>query len=283
MKTIVIQRVADDDVPLPSLPQVLMNALKCLRRPDFDLAEVSQIIEPDPLITARVLRLANSAAFASRQPIVTIPAAVSRVGGTALKSFFIEIAAERVFSSKDPEINRSCRTLWQHSVGTALLSRDLAAKVFRLGHGDVAESAYLAGLLHDIGKPILAAVLLDAEKRLLGGRALKWLTPESWLLLLGSAHRTVGLLVSAQWDLPMMVRMGISNITQYDRNEPYVVANFVRLANALTKQAGIYVGDFDPAGVQLLVDQGVQLLGLTGELVAEVCDGLAGRVADRLM
>lgn len=283
LKGIVIQRVADDDVPLPSLPQVLMNSLKELRKDDFDLAQITSFLEADPLVTARVLRLANSAAYASRQPIVTIGAAVGRVGGLALRPFLTELAAERVFASKNNEINKACRGLWQHSVATGMVARDLAAKVFRLGHGDIAEAAYMAGLLHDIGKPILAAVLLDAEKRLLGARAATWLTTEAWLNLLGSAHRSVGLLVAAQWDMPLLVRLGISNITEFDRAEPYAVGNFVRLANALTKRASIYVGPFDKAQVDRLIEQGQQLLGFTPDVLIEVCDGLAGRVAGRLV
>lgn len=283
LKGIVIQRVADDDVPLPSLPHVLMNALTELRKEDFDLAQVTELLEADPLVTARVLRLSNSAVYASRQPILTIGAAVGRVGGLALRPFLTEIAAERVFASKNPEINKACRGLWQHSVATAIVSRDLAAKVFRLGHGDIAEAAYMAGLLHDMGKPILAAVLLDAEKRLLGARSATWLTTESWLNLLGSAHRSVGLLVAAQWQMPLLVRLGISNITQFERSEPYAVSNFVRLANALTKRAAIYVGSFDRNQVDAMILEGQGLLGFTADVLVEVCDGLAGRVAGRLV
>ncbi|MDX2019330.1 MAG: HDOD domain-containing protein [Deltaproteobacteria bacterium] len=283
LKGIVIQRVADDDVPLPSLPQVLMNSLKELRKPDFDLTKVTQILEADPLVTARLLRLANSAKYMSRQPILTIGAAVGRVGGESLRVFLTELAAERVFASKNGEINKACRGLWQHSVAVGIVARELAAKVFRLGHGDVAEAAYMAGLLHDIGKPILAAVLLDAEKRLLGGRAEKWLTTESWLAMLDSAHRSVGLLVAAKWDMPLLVRVGISNINEYDRSEPYAVSNFVRLANALTKRAAIYVGPFDKQAVDGLIAQGQSLLGFTDQVFAEVCEDLMSRVADRLV
>lgn len=283
LKKIVIQRVADDEVPLPSLPQVLMNSLKELRKEEFDLAKVTQFLEADPLVTARVLRLANSAAYAARQPTVTIAGAVGRVGGLALRPFLTELAAEQVFASKNSEINKACRGLWQHSVATAMVARDLAAKVFRLGHGDIAESAYMAGLLHDIGKPILAAVLLDAEKRLLGAKSATWLTTESWLNLLGGAHRTVGLLVAALWDMPLMVRLGISNITEFDRSEPYAVGNFVRLANGLTKRASIYVGPFDATQIDNLIAQGQDLLGFTPDVLVEVCDGLVGKVAGRLV
>jgi len=283
LKKIVIQRVADDDVPLPSLPQVLMNSLKELRKEEFDLAKVTEFLEADPLVTARVLRLANSAAYAARQPTVTIAGAVGRVGGLALRPFLTELAAEQVFASKNSEINKACRGLWQHSVATAMVARELAGKVFRLGHGEIAESAYMAGLLHDIGKPILAAVLLDAEKRLLGVKSATWLSAESWLNLLGSAHRSVGLLVAALWDMPLMVRLGISNITEFDRREPYAVGNFVRLANGLTKRASIYVGPFDENQVDALIAQGQELLGFTPEVLFEVCEGLVGKVAGRLV
>lgn len=290
LKNVVLQRAAEDDLVLPSLPGVASGALAELAK-GFDPEALARVIEPDPLVTARLVRVANSAAFSSGPAAITVARAIERVGQTAIMPFLEKIAAERVFTSRDEAINRACRRFWEHSLTTAILARRLAQalpvavreQTSGIETGALPDAAYMAGLLHDLGKPILAAMLLDSERRLVGNQVTRtWLSADEFVSFVTTAHRTIGLLVAAQWELPALVRHALADPAQYDREDRTAVANIVRLANALAKQAGIHIGGGDAGEVDGLVDNGAGLLGVPSMLLPKLCEGVADEVAQKV-
>jgi HD-like signal output (HDOD) protein len=102
--------------------------------------------------------------------------AVARLGIKTLVTLLQELAAEQVFTSRDPVIRNTFRGIWEHCLGVAHLSRDLAGMV----KGMVPDTAYLAGLFHDIGKPVVAAMLLEAERAAANGSS-------TWLSVTGTS------------------------------------------------------------------------------------------------
>lgn len=282
LKRLVLQRVAADQLTLPSMPMVAAKALQTLRTPNGSLAATAQVLENDPLVSARVLRIANSAAYATRESALSIAQAVSRLGTRTLETVLVEVSAQGVFASRNRDINAACQRLWEHSLATGLVARDLALLVFGTAGQEFAQAAFLAGLLHDIGKPVLAAVMLETEKKMASsGAAPRWLPMQTWLELIAGAHRTVGLLVAAKWEMPALVRRGMTDLDTYEDAEPHSMRNFVRLANVLVKRQGLYEGlsqgDLDGA-----VQQGCLLLSLDPALVENALAGIAERVRQRI-
>lgn len=282
LKRLVLQRVAADQLTLPSMPMVAAKALQTLRTPNGSLAATAQVLENDPLVSARVLRIANSAAYATRESALSIAQAVSRLGTRTLETVLVEVSAQGVFASRNRDINAACQRLWEHSLATGLVARDLALLVFGTAGQEFAQAAFLAGLLHDIGKPVLAAVMLETEKKMTSsGAAPRWLPMQTWLELIAGAHRTVGLLVAAKWEMPALVRRGMTDLDTYEDAEPHSMRNFVRLANVLVKRQGLYEGpsqgDLDGA-----VQQGCLLLSLDPALVENALAGIAERVRQRI-
>jgi hypothetical protein len=184
----VLARMEADDLILPTMPLVVSKCLTLLDDPDLSLREVAQVIETDPLIAAQIVRLANVASRAPTSPIRSITDCVTRLGVSELQLFLIESAARRMFESSDKQIAQICRALWGHSLAVAILTRDLV----REARNARADEGYLAGLLHDIGKPVVASLLLDAERRLRGTRTQSWIMPAAWLRILSGSHRKVG-------------------------------------------------------------------------------------------
>ena len=254
----VLRQLEADELELPSLPLAAVRTFALLADPDYQAADVARLIESDPLLAARLLRLVNSAAFAGRQPTTGIRDCVTRLGALQLRRFLVEMSAQQVIESRDPRIAEFCRGLWQHSLGVALMAREIA----RGAAPAQAETAYLAGLLHDVGKPLLAALLVSAERRLLGSRTAIWIPAPQWLRFVVEKHRPVGLALVGKWGLPETVRRSIADSVEYDVQDPRSMSNAVRLANALAKLNGLYVGETDPEEAQSQRFVGQQLFGL---------------------
>lgn len=279
LKALVLRRVANDDLALPAMPMVGVKALQVLRSNQGSLQAVAKVLETDPIISARILRIANSAAYATRESALSINQAVSRLGMTTLESVLVEVNAQGVFASKNKEINAACQRLWEHSLGTAMVAKDLALLVFGKAGVEFAQAAFLAGLLHDIGKPVLAAVMLEAEKKSPAGRA--FMPMDLWFDLIDSAHRTVGLLVAAKWDMPALVRRGMTDLQAYDDAEPHSMRNFVRLANTLVKWTGLEAGRPSSEDLEGAITTGCAILSLDESLAQQTCVALGERVRQR--
>ena len=265
-----------DTLALPSLPTAAVRTIQMLGDSEYRIDEVSRLIETDPLLAAQLVRLTNSAASATRSPISTIRDCITRMSGGQLRSFLCEIAARQVIESRNPRIAEFCKGLGEHSLAVALLAREVAVTSDR----KLGEQAYLAGLLHDVGKSLLATVLVAAEQRL-GPRTTVWIKPETWLSFVLAKHRTVGVVLARKWGMPNAVGRSIEESVEFDTSEPRSLSNAVRLANALTKLAGLYVGRFDWEEVASMSFVGQQLFVLDDQKVERMMTSVREQLARR--
>jgi putative nucleotidyltransferase with HDIG domain len=274
----VLDQVAADRIALPAMPRVATRAFTLLRKRDFSLTEVAAVIETDPVVAARLVHLANSVAFATFTKLESVLACVTRLGARELSFFLMETAARQLVECHDPRIAQMCDGLWEHSLSVAILSHDLVEALPGLD----AEAAYLAGLLHDIGRPVVAEMLLDAEGRLLGKRVDHWIMPSKWLGIITQCERTVGLAVTRAWTLPDSVIDAVGLCEQYDEERPYRLSNVVRLANALAAVAGHDLSARPADETAVIVEGGAALLGLDADTIAGVTAALPARLAGRM-
>lgn len=274
----VLKRIETDDLVLPTMPVVVSKCLGLLDNPDLSLRDVAQVIETDPLIAARIVRLANVASRAPTAPIRSITDCVTRLGAAELQVFLIESAARQMFESTDRHIAQLCRGLWAHSLAVAILTRDL----IRGARSGRADEGYLAGLLHDIGKPVVATMLLDSEKRLRGTQTRNWIMPAAWLRIISGSHRRIGVALARKWELPEAVRNSIRDGGNYEPGDPHALTNAVRLANSITKIEGIYVGAMDEGETVTNVATGRSLFGVDDDQMKYLTTYLKERVNERL-
>jgi len=273
----VLAAIESNALELPTMPLVAARALGMLGRDDFSFAQIAALIETDPIVAARLLRLARSAAFAGLSRFDSVLTCVTRIGGEELRLFLVESAVHHVLESRDPCIAQMCRDLWRHSLAVAILSRDLASALGAL-HPD---SAYLGGLLHDLGRPVLAATLLDAEQRLLGTRTQRWIMPSAWLAIISGKHRSIGAAIARKWGLSDPVTQAIRDADEYDTGDHFSTANLVRLADTLAKREGIFVGPINAEEVEHRLALGKQLLSVDDALIERLTTNLADRIASR--
>jgi putative nucleotidyltransferase with HDIG domain len=274
MRDIISKRLASDSLKLPSLPEIAVRCLERAHDPDVSFATLGELIGRDPFIASRVVRMSNSPLFGGLARITTIEGAVARLGIKTLVSLLQELAAEQVFASRDPTIRNAFRGIWEHCLGVAHLSRDLASMLRTVD----ADTAYLAGLFHDIGKPVVAALLLEAERGA-GTQRAAWLTGGVWRRVVDECHRDVGAIIAFRWYLPREVATAVAELDWYDlKHGRASVANVVRLANALCQREGLDVKAGNAEDLARVILQGRQVLRLTEEQLTVATRGLLERV-----
>lgn len=277
LSDIVIRRMQDNRLQVPTMPLVALKTLDVLRDPSATFATIAKVIEQDPVIAARVLRVVNSAAYSRRQTVTTIEQAVSQIGVKPLRILLVELAACQIFTSRSAGIRQKFKVIWEHCLAVGMLARDLAELVSSRVDPDV---AYLGGLLHDLGKPIVAGLLLEAERKLVEELDVPWMTESLWQKTVAEAHRGVGAALAAGWRLPSAVVEAIEHCDSYDRAAgPHACSNLVRFANVLAKREGIYVGDVSGEEIVAAVLQGRQVLQVDEEAEAQLVATLRDRTS----
>jgi len=275
LEQIVLKRIAEDSLVLPTLPSVVTKALEVLKDPDVSFKQVGVIIERDPVLAARLLRSATSAAFSAGTRKVSLPEALTRLGAKAVRSLLVEATAQKVFLSRDPKIAESMKRLWQHSVAVATLSRDVLA----LSGNTDSEAAYLAGLLHDVGKPVIASMLLEFERQVTEVYNRPFIDSAEWIGVIGRTHRVVGVALAEKWQMPEQVTRCIRECAEYDNADRASLVNIVCFSNSLAKKTGIYAGTIDADEVDALVMIGRSIIGANDEIIKTLTRGLKERVA----
>jgi putative nucleotidyltransferase with HDIG domain len=177
---------------IPVFPQAAMRMLSLIRDPLVDIPRVVEAASLDPATAGLVMQLANSALFGSRTRLSTLSQAIMRLG------FATTYKVVTTASLRPAFVSPKLAGLWPHSLEVADLSQQLA---FQTGRVDPAE-AYLAGLLHDVGRMALLSAPLYDSARLegLAGCGCPELYAEE--LLLRTNHAELGAQITAQWRLP---------------------------------------------------------------------------------
>jgi HD-like signal output (HDOD) protein len=237
---------------------------------------LAALLETDPALAAEVIRLANSASFGLRVRVESIAHAISLLGAARLRSVMIAATARQVFISRNRTIRKMTGALWVHSVGVAGVARQIALR----GAFEDKEAPYLTGLLHDIGKPIVAVHLLELERSLNRSQQDHWIDPNDWLSIIQDLHRPVGIAVVKHWNLSDQIRKAVEDCIEYDANDRMSASNAVRFANALAKREGVYIGAADDDQIETVLMIGRSMLGLDDDAVAPLLQTLRSSAAE---
>lgn len=142
----VVDALSRDRLTLPTLPGVALRVSRLCQDPDISAARLAREVAHDAAISARLMRVANSAAYRGR-PLDNLPQAVTRLGLALTRTLVNRIALEQLYVAGTPALVQRLRAVWARSLEVAALSAVLAA---RQPHLDPA-TAMLAGLLREIG------------------------------------------------------------------------------------------------------------------------------------
>lgn len=183
---------------LPQLSPMVTHLLARLAHRNCEISELTAVVERDTLLSAQILRLANSAAFARAQPITSVKHAVARVGLTAMRKFALTSSISNLFSRYRTASSFSMTRFNLHAMATGTMVELLADEL----PVDFSKGAFIAGLLHDVGKLLMAATMPKQYDTVLAVNSVSRSTLiESEREILGVDHAELSGLAISRWDL----------------------------------------------------------------------------------
>lgn len=195
-----LEQLLDQAEGLISFPDVCLKVNALVNSGSASAAEIGAVIEKDPALTARLLKIANSPFYGFASSIETVSRAVTVLGGREIRDLAFATSAIKAFDVK-PGLE-TVGDLWSHNVYCAIAGRQLAAGSTR----GRAESIFVAGLLHDIGRLLFISLLpettLAKVERLNAGahgEANLYLAEQE---VIGFDHATAGGALIRRWGLP---------------------------------------------------------------------------------
>jgi len=215
---------------LEPLSASVARLIDLLADSDVDLRDIVEVISFDPLLTASMLRAANSATSSSVRPVTTVHDAVIRTGTGTVLSLALNASVSGRLRAPVPGYDTVEGEMWGHSV-TAALAAETLAGWSRLA---VPAGAPAAALLHDIGKLVLAQTVSPHMLQLIGRTATTEGRPltDVETTVLGINHGQVGGLVALHWRLPESISEAIIN-HHVSRSHTGALAQVVYLAQAV--------------------------------------------------
>jgi putative nucleotidyltransferase with HDIG domain len=273
LKTILLRRIAADQLVVPTIAAVAERIQELLRDGDSGLRRAPDVFQQDPFLAARALRAAAAAKTGAGRKLA-LPDVLGGLGNRVVRGLLVDASSQRMHVSRDREIAAAIKRIWEHGVAVGTLARDVVA----LAGQPHSETAYLAGLLHDVGKVVVAAILLEAERQTTEVYNRGWIGGDDWIEVVRLCHRPVGLALAEKWSLPDEIVKCMQADLDYDNGDRTCVGNAVCFANALAKKSGLYVGPYDEDDVDAIVMIGRSLVGVNDEVVKTLVKGLRDRV-----
>lgn len=256
---------------IPPLPDLVARLLALLNKQDTEPHHLEQLMQNDQVLVAKMLAMVNSPFYGLSRPITTIREAVMVLGFRGVRSLVLATSTAKFLQRDYGCYGHGPKGLWLHAVSVAAASKHLA-RYCGLGQ-EGAELLFVGGLLHDIGKLLLAPYLVQRQVR---GTADKP-AEEHERELLGLDHTEAGALVTAKWNLSTEIQEVIKAHHDVSTDEATLGPALVRLADAVAHGSGIgFVAGQSPRAIVQPRD-----LAVAG-LKPEVWDQLRGEMKTRM-
>lgn len=265
---------------LPPMPMVASRAINMVEDPGTTAGELTELLQNDVALAARVLKIANSAMFSRQREITTLGQAIMIIGFKALKGVIVAATLRQInktFSSLE-------KLIWENSMCTAMSAAALAKRL-RKRYG---EEIFLLGLLHSLGQVVLLAQKETAQDYLkvlesIKTQSVDYVTAEQNIL--GFAHPLLGALVAKKWNFsPETCQVILHYHDQIEDPRPdselEEKAAMVQLADLISHAAGVGSPEGYPKDRAAMRDLGVYL-GFTPKDAEAQIDSIVTETVER--
>ena len=257
---------------IPPLPEVVHEILSITSKEDFSIKDLKKAIEKDPLLVAKILKVANSFMYNPYgREITSIDRAIMQLGTKNLVPIVVGLSIAGMSDLAGKRFDKE--VFWKHSYTCGHVAKRLA-KRFKLPEAE----AFTAGILHDIGKLILYILFPeDYEKALKLSEERNLPSTEAERLVFDMDHTEAGRLVLQHWKLPKLIIDVVEHHHEPSKAKHKELAALVNISNILTRITGMYYNR-DTLGVVLTDSEGWRIL--TKEATEEELEELVFSVFD---
>ncbi len=246
---------------LPVFDGTAMDIQELMSSDAFDIGAVEDLILKDPVLSSAVLRLANSCFYGGLVPVTNLRDAIVRLGAQKMANLAVLVTQKSSYQVRAASLRPLVGGLWSHSVGCALGSQWLSG---RLKRDDVAEHAFMAGMLHDIGKLLVLRVIDDLRQERPDFVPTGNLVRE----MLSRMHAERGAMLMRKWTIPDVYTHVVAHHHDADADESDVLLLIVRIVDRACNKLGVGI-DPDP-NANLAASAEAQILGMSEVLAAEL-------------
>lgn len=262
---------------LPALPHVVVKVMQLSEDPDSTAQDINNVLTQDQSMTARVLRLANSAFYGFPRRISTVTDAVVLLGFRTIRSIVLAASVSEILNQEVGGYALEPGELWRHSQSSAIAARMIAKRV----KYPALDVAYTAALLHDIGKVILNNNMKEAYREVVGkieNTGIPFNEVETDVM--GFNHAQVGAQVAEKWNLPPEL---VEAIMYHHEPEKATINKkltaIVHVADAVSVTMGIGVGI--DGMLYPVSSEAMQLLGIDEIAIESIISEMADVVSDQ--
>lgn len=236
---------------LPTFSITGQRALRLISEPNVDLQDLGQVISGDQSLTSKLLQVSNSTAFGLPRQVTKVAEALAYIGLDESRRIILVATTHFMFGGTQDF------STWHHAILTAYLAEGLAR---RSGLAISTHEAYLAGLLHDVGKTFIQKNVPFGYREVIGPLALKMGRLNAELSLFGMDHAEVGSLMMKRWNMVEGVRLAVQAHHNFLDAQRIPIAYAVRTANLIA-----HLGDKLCSEPNDLSERTIQAFGLQGE------------------
>lgn len=203
------ERIANNQLEVPMLPEVASKVVRLTQDVDSQASDLAKLIQSDQTLAGSVMRVANSAAYSPNSSIISLQQAIARLGMKLIAEIALSASINtRLFNTPGYESHVAYEI--KYSLAAGLWAKEVA----RACRKNV-EAAFLAGLLHDIGRPVTIQCIIE-----IAAKFRQKLSKEDTLALENQFHYKVGLHVIQRWEMPASVVQCVRYFPNY--SEPHV-------------------------------------------------------------
>ncbi len=258
---VINQYIASGNVVLPVFSTAALRIQQELVKKEPDMKVVEGVLSGDQSLSSQVLQMSNSAFYHGLVEVLTVRAAIIRLGMQEVGRLALLVASRNQFRSKDRDCNILMKQLWQHAVGCALGVKWLAK---RCKFDELESHAFFSGLFHDIGKLF---VLMVVDQMKIKDKNLS-VTPALLMESMATLHTEQGYNLMRQWNMPEDYCLVARDHHSKDYDNKNYLLVLVRLADAACLKLGIGIAKDE--SIVLSAREEVQHLNLTEIDLAEL-------------
>ncbi|MCW8826284.1 MAG: HDOD domain-containing protein [Gammaproteobacteria bacterium] len=254
---------------ITSLPTIYRRLDESINDPYSDLSDIAFILSDDPSLTARLLRIANSAMFNFPSQVETVSRAITVIGTKQLRDLVLATSVIELFKNI-PDQHVNMESFWRHSIATGIAARVIAT--YRREAN--VERFHVLGLLHDIGRLIMYLQIpeeLNSAIELSVDKGIPVYQVEKQLL--GFDHTAVSEVLLSQWQLPVSLQEGVAyhHAPGHAKRYPEEAAT-VHVADIIVN--AFKLGNSGEPSVPLFVESAWTRLGLENEKLPLISEQL---------